>query len=168
MAKKKKCACEGGVDLWRLAAVSGGAVGAKLINYPIKKGIEKVLPEEKMASLPEWQQKGIQLTFPALKVAGGAYAQTMENQYVKDAGMGVLAVGAIEAIDILIPAVDMSGVSGVFDDFEHVGNTVEIDLDDLSGADGFDRRLESHQQVASTFASDYLQEEMQLAGYDVV
>ena len=169
MARKRKkgCGCKQGVDLWRLAAVGGGAVGAKLINAPLKKGIDYVLPKEKRDTLPEWQKKAILLAFPGVKIAGGAYAQTMPDKYVRDAGLGVIAVGSLEAIDILIPDLDLSAIEGVLDDFEHVGNTIDIDLDELSGG-GFDRRLESHQQVAGNFADAYLQEEMELAGYDVV
>lgn len=85
-----------GVNLERLAAVGGGAIGAKALN-----GMTKNI---------EFLHKN-KYTMPLAKVLVGGYAQTAKNTVVRDLGLGAIAVGLLELAEVVAPQVfDMNGI----------------------------------------------------------
>lgn len=144
-----------GVDLQRVAAVTGGAVAAKMVNPVATKLLDKYLPAGN-PNAAKYARAGVS----GAKILVGGYLQTQKSQMAKDAGIGIMSVGGLELVEIFVPQVK---ISGLLDDAETIGNVVEIDLDQLNG---FDNDLESFQEVAG-ITDDYVAEEMELAGmYD--
>lgn len=85
----------GGYKLERLAAVGGGAILSKVITNPLLKAIGM-----------DGTQEGIKAyTGPAIKLVGGYFALQQKNQMVKDAGLGMIATGILEAVEIWQPKI---------------------------------------------------------------
>ena len=118
MAKRKYK----GIDLERLAKVGAGAIGAKIINGVAGKAL---------ASMPPQTQQMARKGLPLLKVAAGGYLlATSKSKMVQDMALGVVAVGALETVEVFAPQVFNIGSTG--DLFTQVGNTTTIEFPVLS------------------------------------
>ena len=155
-----------GIPINRLVGVGAGAVAGKLINAPAKKMLAKYISDDP-TTLNVREGRTGRLVLAGGKVLGGAYLQKQRSQFIKDAGFGLIAVGALELVEELAPNINLGGV-GSYEDMERVGEVVEIDLDRLTGSGNkFDQRLENYQEVAGRFTDEYMEEEMELAGYEM-
>lgn len=147
-----------GVPVKRLAAVTGGAVLAKAANAPIGGILQKVLPNYSEAG----SGRMLKVILSGGKIFLGAYAnQKMKNQMVQDAGLGVMMVGGLELLEEFVPQLNIAGIN-IFDDYENIGEVVEIDLNRLNGPQVYNS-LEDYQEVAGvqSYAA-----EMELAGVE--
>lgn len=157
MAKRKKKKGLLGnlnIDINRVGAVAAGAAGAKMLNVPLNRLVDRYAGES--------TGKVVKMVVPGVKILGGTVLMNQKNQMVSDAGLGMAAIGAIELIDQLIPSAGLGGL-GYIDDMERVGNVVEIDLDELApGAmNGYQDNLDEYHAVAG---HEWLDPEMELAG----
>ena len=116
------------VDLPKIAAQGVGFAGGALINPAIKRipfvqsGLEK---NEKVFGA------GIGLAKVLAAVAVENYAG--DGEFVSDAAFGFGLEGALEIASSLMPGLNL-GVGNVANDYEFLGNVVEIDLDEISGS----------------------------------
>ncbi len=147
----------------KIIGLSMGAIGAKMFNAPAKKMLAKYLPADDPTT-PGVEGRTGRLMLSGGKVLIGGILLKNRNKMIQDAGAGWLAVSGMELLDQLIPQLNINSV-GYLDDIESVGEVVEIDLDRVApGLNGYDASLENYQEVAG-ITDDYLNEEMELAGY---
>lgn len=149
-----------GVDtdkLQKIGVMVGGGVAAKMVNPMAKKYLAKWLPGDDPDTPGREGRKGRMIISGGKVLLGGVVAQKVDNELINDAGFGFAIVGGIELVDELIPSLSLDGV-GYLEDYENVGNIIEIDLDEV---DGFDQDLENYQEVAG---DDYVDDDMELAG----
>lgn len=122
----------------------GGFVAAKAINGPIKKigFVREGLEGEN----GKWWSGGISTA----KVLGSiAINRTWgDGGLITDFCIGAGLEGGVELLGLAMPKFNMLG--SVTDDFEHLGTTIDIDLDELSGpGDHATDQLLENSEVAS-------------------
>jgi|GEM_PF-4334878 len=158
MARRKQFL---GINVNRLAGMTAGAAAAKMINPQLKRLVGKYITDDPATSKDEGKMARIAVA--GVKVAGGFYVHNkMRGQFLKDAGLGIVAVGGLELLEQVAPNLQLAGV-GYLDTME-VGNVVEVNLDALRGGSKVTQDLENYQEVAGNVTDDYLEDEMELAG----
>ena len=106
--KKKKI---GKYGVERLLAVGAGALGGVLINNVVKNYTDGMDEEKKVTFSKVW---------PVVKIVGGGYMVMQKNQMVSDAGLGVVAEGAVEAALVFAPnQFQLSGLAGFWGEDSH-------------------------------------------------
>ncbi len=157
MARKKQFL---GVNINRLAGMTAGAAAAKLVNPALKKVVGKYIVDDPATTKDEGKMARIAVA--GVKVVGGFYVHNkMKGQFMKDAGLGIVAVGGLELLEQVAPNLQLSGVGYV--DTMEVGNVVEVNLDELRGGSKVTESLENYQEVAGSLTDDYIEEGMELA-----
>jgi hypothetical protein len=149
-----------GIPVERIAGLSAGIIGGKMVNPLAKKYLSRFLQPDNPET-PGTEGRMGRIGLAAGKIVLGGYLQTTNvSPMIKDAGLGFAGVGGLELVEELIPSINLGGI-GLLEDAEYVGNVVEIDLDQLQG---FDQSLESYQEVAGSITEDYVDDSMELAG----
>ncbi len=151
-----------GINITRLAGITAGAAAAKFVNPQLRKMVGKYITDDPGTEKNEGQMARIAVA--GVKIAGGFYVSNkMRGQFMKDAGLGIVAVGGLELLEEVAPQLQLSGMGYV--DTMEVGNVIEVNLDELRGGGSrVTEDLENYQEVAGGVTDDYLEDEMELAG----
>lgn len=133
----------GGLPLETLAGIAGGAIASKALN-----GIAKnIKPLQKNPKI-----------LPIIKVVAGGYMVAKGSPTMQNIGTGVLAEGALDALEVFAPNVFKKMKAGYSaDSVDGIGTTL-IDLDDynnLNGVGSANYYYEEDHTVGSLQNQDY-------------
>ena len=159
------------IDVPKTVAMGGGALAAKAVNPMINRIVAQYIPQNDPSTATQEGKVARLLIYGGKLFIGGYISKNFgrRNGMVKDAALGWNTMTGLEIINELFPNLN---ISGMLDDFESVGNVVEIDLDNneikaLSGNRIISDNLEDYQDVAG-ITDHYIDDSMELAGHEVM